>query len=131
MTERDIEERAGTHLHTAAVEQVAKDVVRLDRGSRSISRSIEAVSGEPGAVHLTLCAKKADMDLEGCTNRRNGLTVFRCRNLFEDHAKLKRGLLAECPFKAALRCRPARTGFAHDSLPGFRQRDHTAASILC
>src|ERR1700730_11595607 len=61
---------------------------------------------------------------------RNGLAVLGSRNLFEDVAKLKRGILAECALEATLRCGPARTGFGDGSLTGLGQRYHTAASIL-
>src|SRR5438132_9443027 len=61
---------------------------------------------------------------------RNGLTVFRSRNLFKDGTKLERNLFTECAFKPALRCRPARKSFVDGSLPGPCQRHQTAASIV-
>jgi hypothetical protein len=34
------------------LEQIADDVIGFDRGARSMSRSIEAVSGDPAAVNI-------------------------------------------------------------------------------
>ena len=82
------------------------------------------------SIFITLAVRRGPiscLSVDGCSN---GLTEFRRRNLFEDGAKLERGLLTECAFEAALRCGPARTGFGDGSLPGLCQRYHTAASIL-
>src|SRR5260370_35966650 len=60
----------------------------------------------------------------------NRLVVVVGRNLFEDRAKLERGFLTECAFEAMLRRGPVRTGLGNDSLPGFRERHQTAASVV-
>jgi len=95
------------------------------RGSRTRSRKSLYAAFPDGRSNTSSFISARVLVIGGC-----GLAEFRRRNLFEDCAKLERGLLTECAFEAALCCGPARTGFGHGSLPGLCQRHHPTASIL-
>ena len=58
------------------------------------------------------------------------LAEFRRRKLFEDRAKLQRGLFSEDAFKTALRRCPTRTGPATQNLR-YRQPHNCHSHILC